>query len=1509
MASKSPRLRRKPDGNGIGPVDRNRPLPASFAQQRLWLMHQIAPASNSYNLPIVQRLRGPLDPTVLGRALRLVVDRHEALRTVFDTDDGEPRQRILPGGATGLRQADARDEEHARTLIRRETAEPFDLSTGPVLRALLVRLADDDHVLALTVHHVAGDGWSLAILQMELSAQYSALLRGTRADLPELPVQYADFAQWERRMLSGPRLEKRLAYWQDHLRGAPPVLDLPADRPRPAIGDSDAGSVSWSPPAELVAAAREVGRSSGTTLFMTLLAAFQVTLSRYARTDDVLVATPTANRNRAEVEGLVGMFVNTLALRGDLSGDPTFRELLRRTRTAATGAFANADLPFDLLVERLAPPRDLAINPVVQVLFQLLPMLPNPVTLPGVTAEPFAMDQFFTRMDLEFHVYEDAADDRLLGHMWYSRALFDQARIEQLLDHLTLVLRSVLNRPADPISTVPLTPDGETRLPALPSNDTERALPVDSLPELLAVAAARTPDAVAVIDEQVTLTYAELGRRANKLAHLLIHRGVRPGTLVGLCLDRGAPMIVGMLGILKAGAAYVPIDPEHPLERTRFVLADSDIATVVTQPEHRSRFEDVRDVIPLDDPGLREQPDSAPDVRLDRDSLAYAIYTSGSTGRPKAVLMPGISVVNLLLWQERTMGREPDSRTVQFITSTFDYSVQEIFSALLGGTLVIPSDEVRLDPARLVRWMDDNRITRIYAPTTVLRAIVEHVDPYGNGLSALRHLCQGGEPLVLDTRLRELCRHRPHLRVHNHYGPAESQLVTGYTLPADVSTWPATAPIGPPIDNTRIHLLDDALRPVPDGVPGQLCIAGIGLARGYLARPDLVRERFIAGGTCSEPRMYISGDLARRLPDGNLEFLGRIDNQVKIRGIRIELGEIETVLSEHEAVRHAAVAVRKDDRGDDRLVAYVVTDADAATIGAELRDHVERLLPSALTPSAFVVLDAMPLTTSRKTDRRALPDPETWSTPSSSPVAPRNPTESAVCGIYADVLDTPAVGVNDDFFALGGHSLLASRVVSRIRAELNCDLPMRTLFDGRTPARLAEAIDSASATGIPAITPRSGATPAPITLAQRQLLMTRDSLLDEAVFPVSPYGFRLSGRVDRDVLDRALTRIVARHESLRTGFRDDGDGFVLMVRDPAPVSADVVHVTAEDAAADAIRAELARPFDLTGGTLLRAVLVRIAEDEHLLLLILHHIAGDGWSFDLLVRELSALYTELAGGPVAVLPEITTTYSDFAQWEHDVMSGVVLAEHQDYWRTNLSGAAALRLPTERPRGHGAPAGRSQAWTVSPEATAAARRLAEAEGTTLYETLLAAFALAAAGLSGLDDIVVTTPFANRGRPETDHLIGFFAKVAALRVDLSDDPTFREVLRRVHTTVLGAHTHQNLPYASMRAATPGLPEPLVQFQLISSLASDLVLPGVTSRRFWMIETDLGITNGELAMWFFDDAGTLHGTVVFDESLLAPATIEKLLAALESTLHVVSATPLARVSEAHAANVSVRS
>ncbi|MEW1552065.1 amino acid adenylation domain-containing protein [Streptomyces tsukubensis] len=1471
----------------IGTTDRTEPLLTSFSQRRIWFLQELDPDSNAYNLPLVQRLSGPLDAALLERALVLVVARHEALRTVFDAADGEPVQRVLPPPPRVLRRTRAADDRDAARLVRDEIAAPFDLSTGPLIRALLIRVDDGHHVLAVVVHHIACDGWSFGILQLELAAHYAALRDTSRpAVLPPLSLQYADFAAWERSELTGAGLEKRLAHWRHRLQGAPPVLRLPSDRPRPAVAAPDAGMAEWRPPDALTSAVLRLGHDSGTTVFMTLLSAFQIVLARHAGTRDVVVGTPVANRTRAVFEGLIGMFVNTLALRGDLSGDPTFRELLGRCRAMTTDAFAHADLPFENLIEVVAPDRDLSVNPVVQVLLQVLRRDTTTAALPGVTAEPFPAGRWFTRFDLEFHVYEEAGGT-LVGELLYSRALFDELRITRLLDEFTAVLRAATADPDARLSGLfglSAGGAGTAPVPVVPSNDTARALPVENLPELLARYAARTPGAVAVTDPRTSLTYAELDRRANRLARLLRARGTATGDLVGICADRGVDLIVGIVGILKAGAAYVPLDPEHPAERTAFVLEDARLTTVVTDSTYRARFPGVPHVVTPDDPDLARQPETAPHIALDRDSLAYAIYTSGSTGKPKAVLMPGVSAVNLLLWQERTMGREPASRTVQFVTSTFDYSVQEIFSALLGGTLVIPPDEVRLDPPGLARWMDEQAITRIYAPTAVLRALVGHVDPHSDQLSALRHLCQGGEALVLDTRLRELCRHRPHLRVHNHYGPAESQLITAYTLPSDPGTWPAAAPIGPPIDNTRIHLLDEALRPVPDGMPGQLCVAGIGLARGYLARPELTAERWVPGGATGEERLYLTGDLARRAPSGDLDFLGRIDDQVKIRGIRIEPGEIESALADDPRVAHAAVSVREDPRGEKFLAAYVVPAGGPYGDGfaASLRDGLAARLPAYLVPSSVVTVAALPRTTSGKVDRRALPDPGPGRV-SDRQAAPRTEAERVVCRIFQDVLELPRVGADDDFFVLGGHSLLATRLVSRIRAEFGVDIALRTLFDGRTPAALARAVDTAGPAAVPPpVLSLPAAGPVPVTAAQEQMLHSHGSLLAAPSYTVAPYGFRLYGPLDHHALDTALTRITARHEPLRTGFH----GREQIVRPPGEVRAETAGPL-PGGVPDAVRAareELTRPFDLVNGPLLRAVLLPLGAEDHVLLLMLHHLAGDGWSFDLLVRELSG-----------ASPELPVSYADVARWERT--PAVVASRERDrtYWRRRLAGARAPELPTIRPRGTAAaPDGRAFLWTLDDTAVAAARRIAGARNATLQETVLGAFVLVVAEAAGTDDLLVTTPFADRGQAGTEHLIGFFAKVLALRVDVGDGnggtASFPEVLRRVGTAMTGAHTHQSVPYSAMRAADPALPPAPLSFQLISALSTELRLPGLRTEPFPVVAESVGDINGELSVNLFDDGRTVSGTVVHDAALLDRAAVGDLLTRVESTLRAAA-------------------
>ncbi|GDY50987.1 hypothetical protein SVIO_016100 [Streptomyces violaceusniger] len=1075
---------RRNDSTGIVPVDRGRELRASFAQQRLWFLDQLEPGNASYNLPFAVRVRGRLDIPRLSRALSLVVARHEALRTTFGEAGGQPVQRIQPPAPVPVRlePVPGGSEEERLAELRRlagaEITEPFDLSTGPLLRAKALRLDEQDHVLLLTVHHVATDAWSQGIVVRELSAAYGALDDGREPVLPPLPVQYADYAEWERDWLSGPTLRRQLDYWTKRLDGMAPALELPTDRPRPSVARQEGDAVRWELPVELIRVARRLGAGENATLYMTLLAAFQLVLGRYVDSDDITVGTPVANRGRAEVEGLIGFFVNTVVLRTDLSGDPTFRQLLGRVRDTAAGAFAHGDLPFEYLVEQVHPERDLSRNPLVQVLFQMINVPAERLDLPGARTEPYDHGGILTRMDLEVHLVE--TEDGVLGHVVFSKALFDTSTIERLLHHVTVVLRGVLAEPDRRISEISLLDEAERAKVLEEFNTTTGPVPAGSLPALFTAQAERRPDAVAVISGDDRVTYGELDQRANQLAHLLAGRGVGPETLVGLCVDRGVEMIVAILAILKLGAAYVPIDPHHPRDRVQFVLADAGVTVAVTQrrftslletPEAPGNPEAAGKPEAPGTPGIRlilldaereplaGQPRTPPTARPSAQNLAYVIYTSGSTGVPKGILMPATCVLNLVAWQKRALPIGPDAKTAQFATLTFDISLQEIFSALLyGETIVVPGEELRMDPVEFAKWVHAHEIDQLFVPNVMLRAISEEVDPHGTELAALRHLSQAGEPLSLHRDLRELCARRPELRLHNHYGPSEAHVVTSYSLPAEVAEWPLTAPIGRPIGNTRVYVVDRRLRPVPVGVPGELCVAGAGLARGYLGRPDLTASRFVADPFRGDgSRMYRSGDLVRWLPDGNLEFLGRIDDQVKIRGFRIEPGEIEAILARHQDVLHTAVMVREDTPADKRLVAYVVADATAADrhgrLTETLRRYVESAVPEYMVPSAFVLLDTMPLTSGGKIDRKALPAPDLRTVLEVGYVAPRTPEEEAVCRVYADLLGATRVGIDDDFFALGGHSLIATRVVARLRSALGTAVPLKTVFQQRTPER------------------------------------------------------------------------------------------------------------------------------------------------------------------------------------------------------------------------------------------------------------------------------------------------------------------------------------------------------------------------------------------------------------------------------------------------------------------------
>jgi len=1041
------------------------PCHLSFAQQRLWFLDQFEPGSHLYNIPIAVRLAGQLDAAALEQSLNEIVRRHEALRTTFATVNDSPVQMIATTLSVALPLVDLSElpeagrEAEARQLATEEAQRPFDLARGPLFRASLLRLNDKDHALLVTMHHIVSDGWSLSVFMRELTALYEAFSKHQPSPLAELPIQYADYAVWQREWLSGEVLREHLSYWKQQLAGAPTVLELPTDRPHPAVqsfrGAHQSLTVSKTVGEELKA----LSQHEGATLFMTMLAAFQILLSRYTNQEDIVVGSPIAGRNRAETEGLIGYFINMLALRTDLSGDPTFRKLLGRVREVALGAYAHQDLPFEKLVEELQSERDIGRHPVFQVMFavQNAPQQAPELSKLALRQLELEGDSGIAKFDLALFVIEAA--EGLRAVVEYSTDLFEAETITRMLGHFEQLLTGIVADPDQRLSKLPLMTEAERHQLLVEWNITTTDYTRDKcIHELFEAQVECTPEAVAVVFEDRQLTYRELNRRANQLAHYLRKHGVGPEVLVGIMMERSPEMVVGLLGILKAGGAYVPLDTAYPQERLSFMLKDANVRVLMTQEELIARLpEHEAKVVCLgkDWELIAQESEENPVSGAMAENLAYVIYTSGSTGIPKGVCVPHVAI-NRLILNTNYVELGPSDRVAQVSNSSFDAATFEIWGALLqGAQLVGISRDVTLSPRDFATQIRKQNISAMFLTTALFNQLAGQVPGIFN---SVRHLLFGGE--AVDPRwVKEVLKGSPPERLLHVYGPTESTTFTSWYLVQDVPEGAATIPIGRPISNTQIYLLDRYLNPVPIGVRGELHIGGDGLARGYLNRPELTAERFIPDPFSAEPgaRLYKTGDLARYLPDGNIEFLGRLDQQVKVRGHRIELGEIEAVLGLHAGVREAVVVAREDVPGDKRLVAYlVVAQEQRAPSTGELRSYLKQKLPEYMVPQAFVMLDALPLTPNGKVDRRALPAPdEARPELAQQYVAPRNAVEEVVADIWAEVLKVEQVGIHDNFFELGGHSLLATQVISRVRRAVQVELPLRALFEDPTVAGLS----------------------------------------------------------------------------------------------------------------------------------------------------------------------------------------------------------------------------------------------------------------------------------------------------------------------------------------------------------------------------------------------------------------------------------------------------------------------
>ncbi|MDH6711463.1 amino acid adenylation domain-containing protein, partial [Kitasatospora sp. MAA19] len=1455
-------------------------LPVSYAQQRLWFLGELEGPSATYNIPLALHLTGHLDTTALDAALHDVVARHEVLRTIYPAIDGQPHQRILnPDSAGSLLTVHPYDHD----ALTHAAAHAFDLGSELPLRATLFSHGETEHTLLVVVHHIAGDGWSMGPLAHDISTAYTARLAGTAPSWEPLAVQYADYTLWQRDVLGSPDdphslLSQQLAYWRQTLADLPEELALPTDRPRPATASHHGGDINLTIPAELHAQLADLAHAEGVTVFMVLQAAFAVLLSRLGAGTDLPIGTPIAGRTDEALDNLIGFFVNTLVLRTDLNGNPTFTQLLHRIREADLTAFAHQDIPFERLVEELAPTRSMARHPIFQVMLTLQNNTQATLNLPGLNATTTptgpAPAKFDLGLTLDEHHTPDGTPTGLHGTLTYAHDLFDPHTAQQIAERFIRVLSAALTAPDQPVTDIDILDTAEHHRILTEWNDTAVKPVPGTLPELFAAQVARTPDAVAVVYGDTELTYAELDARANGLAHRLIAEGVRTESAVAVLMERSADLVVALLAIVKAGGCYVPLDPRYPLAHRRTITTETGTTIVLTDTALRDEAAELGlTVLTTDD---ADQLRTTPDIRCHERQLAYVMYTSGSTGRPKGVAVTHHDIAALAA-DHRYTGTATE-RVLLHSPHSFDASTFELWVPLLTGHQVVVAPAGEVTAASLARVIARHQVTWIFV-TIGLFTLFADEDP--SCFTGLREVWTGGDVVspIAVARVRESC---PETVVVNVYGPTET---TTFATALPVTDTGKALPIGRPLDAMRAYVLDARLRPVPAGVTGELYLAGSGLARGYLHRPALTAERFTADphGPAGS-RMYRTGDLAKWNHHGELEYAGRADQQIKLRGFRIELGEIEAALASHPTVAQATVLLREDTPGHKRLIAYTVPTGDLDTTA--VLAHVADRLPEYMVPTAIVTLDALPLTVNGKLDRHALPAPDLATV---SNRAPRTPREEILCEVFAQILGVPQVNVDDSFFALGGHSLLATRLVSRIRTVLDVELPIRTLFETPTVAALAQRLDDTT-TSRPALTTTTRPEALPVSYAQQRLWFLGELEGPSATYNI-PLALHLTGHLDTTALDAALHDVVARHEVLRTVY-PTVDGHPRQQVRPADSVDRLLAVGAYDATA--LARATAHTFDLGSELPIRAWLFSHGETEHTLLVVVHHIAGDGWSMGPLAHDISTAYTTRLTNTPPTWEPLTVQYADYTLWQRNLLGSPddphsLLSQQLTYWRQALADLPEeLTLPTDRPRPATASHhGGTVDLTVSSELHQRLTELAHAEGVTVFMVLQAAFAVLLSRLGAGTDLPIGTPIAGRTDEALDNLIGFFVNTLVLRTDLNGNPTFTQLLHRIREADLTAFAHQDIPFERLVeeiAPTRSMARhPLFQVMLTlqNNTQATLNLPGLNATTTPTgpapAKFDLGLTLDEHHTPDGTPTG-LHGTLTYAHDLFDPHTAQQI-------------------------------
>jgi amino acid adenylation domain-containing protein len=1494
--------------------NKRRSFPLSFAQQRLWLVDQLAPGSASYNVSGALSLLGQLKIDALERSFTEIARRHASLRTTFAVIDDQPRQLISPLESVHLPLTDLSELStfgrvaEIEELAQAEARRPFDLRQGPLWRGQLLRLTADEHVLLFTLHHIIGDGWSIGVLIHELSTLYEAFASNLPSPLPELKIHYVDYALWQREWLQGEVLRDHLDYWQAMLKGAPPVLDLPTDWARPAIQKHRGAHLPLHFPKDLTRALKALRQREGITLFMTLLAGWQTLLWRYTGEADVIVGAPIANRQRAELETLIGFFVNTLVMRTNLSGDPSVKDLLLRVREVCLGAYAHQDVPFEMLVEELAPERTLSHTPLFQVMLVLQNAIPRSLETAELKLTLLDIDNSTSKFDLTLTLEID--DEELSGYLEFNTDLFEVNTIRRMSGHYQTLLAGMVAGQDQGIRALPLLTAAEQDQLLVQWNETTIVFAQDQpVYALFDAQADRTPDAIALVGFETKISYATLLARANQLAQHLQKLGVGPEACIAVYLERSPEWIICLLAILKAGAAYLPLDPTSPPERILFMLRDAQVSFVLTSTLLAQKLGGhSTQLICVDSEwdNLAGESTETPANKAQPDNLAYIIYTSGSTGSPKGVAVAHRELQNLVQWHARAFALQEGDRSTQLAGLGFDATIWELWPYLTSGSgIYLANEEVRVAPEALRDWLVAEQITVSWVPTPLAECLLALDWPPN---TALRVLNTAGEQLH-----RYPSAWLP-FAVVNSYGPTETTVVVSSGVIEPTKLIGRLPHIGKPISNVKLYVLDGQMEAVPVGVVGELYVGGAALARGYRGLAAATAERFVpdlysrAGGE----RLYKTGDLVRYLADGNLDYVGRADQQVKIRGYRIELGEIEAVLEKHEAVHEAIATVRAED-GQKRLVAYVVAGNGFIPDAGKLRAYLLERLPAYMVPAAIVFIDKTPLTPNGKVDQQALPEPD-WVQMELGWIAPRTQTEEVLAGLWMQVLGIDRVGVNNNFFELGGHSLLATQVISRMREVFHVELPLLEFFERPTISDLAQSIETAIRTQQEfepfSIKPRDPDGEPPLSFAQQRLWFLEHLKPNSSLYLI-PVAARLTGPLNAKAFAESLKEIVRRHDVLRTTFASEKGRPVQVIAPPSALETlevlDLSGLAEADREATVnriTREETRLPFDLSVGPLMRVKLLRLAPDEHVLFFTMHHIISDGWSFGVLVHEVSELYSAFSHGEVSSLPELPIQYADFSSWQQEWLRGEALEQQLNYWKQKLSGELPLlKLPTDRPYPVVQTAqGTWHLWSLPAELSEALKTLGRSQGVTLFMILLGGFQTLLHRYSDQDDLIAGSVIANRNREETEGLIGLFINTLALRTSFSGDPSFRELLHRVRETTLGAYAHQDVPFEKLVEVLQ--PErdlsrpPLFQvmFVLQNAPIEDLQLSE-------LILTPLPVHKGtagfDLELSLTERKSGIDGWLEYNTDLFDDMTIERMAGHLEALLQGIVENPDRALSE----------